>query len=250
MPVVAAVAPFAPIIGGALGLAGTIGGSLISASAAKKAGATQAAAAGDARNLIAKQFETTREDLSPFRQMGMNAMSSLADLYGFGGKGPAFSKEALGGFLESPEYTFGYNQGIKGVQASAAAKGMLQSPAALQGIYKFGSDYTTNAIGGYIGNLLKMAGMGEQAASGTAQFGASAAAQQAGLLTEQGAATASGTVGEANSITKGIGGVLTLGNQAFGQGGYLSAPSAPAMGTTFSPSAYMNQSTNTLTGIY
>jgi hypothetical protein len=70
-----------------IGGAATIGGSLISASAAGKAANTQADAANRAAELQREQFERSVELQEPFRQAGMLGQNRLMTLLGLGGEG-------------------------------------------------------------------------------------------------------------------------------------------------------------------
>ena len=162
----------------------------------------------------------------------MKASGALSDLYGFSGKGAAFSKEALGGFLDSPEYTTALDAGIRARDRSAASKGILQSPAQVEAQYKFGSDYTTNAIGGYIGHLMQLAGMGQSAAAQTGSFGATAAAKSGDLGQQAGAAQASGVIGANNAAQHTIGDLSTLAMRDYSK--------LPASDLSYSPTAGYN----------
>jgi hypothetical protein len=70
-----------------IGGAATIGGSLISANAAGKAGKVQADAADRAAQLQKEQFDRSVELQEPFRQAGMLGQNRLMTLLGLGGEG-------------------------------------------------------------------------------------------------------------------------------------------------------------------
>lgn len=50
-------------------------------------------------------------------------------------------KDAFAAFRDTPGYQFGLDEGAKTVQASAAARGGLNSGATLKALTKFGNDY-------------------------------------------------------------------------------------------------------------
>lgn len=72
----------------------TVGGALLSSSASKKAGQSQERAADKGAETQLQMFETARSDLQPFRQIGQNALTSLAQMYGIA---PTASSADTGG---------------------------------------------------------------------------------------------------------------------------------------------------------
>ena len=221
--------PAAILIGGAMGL----GGALIGANAAQNAAETQANAAMDAANLQYRTSQDTlalqkemftkgREGLQPFMDVGTSAFYSLADLYGLphagssGGSGTALA--AYDVFRNSPEYQIPFQQGVKAIEYSRAAKGGLQNPGTADALMQFGQGYAGSRLDSYIGKLLNIAGIGESAAAagagqataqgqilGNTMMGG-ANAMAAGI-TGAGQANAAGTVGQANAWNGAIGGI-------------------------------------------
>jgi hypothetical protein len=180
--------PTAAVIGGA-----TLGSSLIQSSAASRAAKTQAQAAQQAR-----------QDILPFLTPGYGAVRGLAGLYGIdadtGAFDPnaAFNPASLEAFRRSPDYQFAFREGLRGLENSAAARGMLRSGNTLRGITEFGQGLATQTFGNYRGALQQLA-----------QLGAGAAGGAGNTAMAQGAATASGIVGGANAFAGGLG---SLGN--------------------------------------
>jgi len=87
--------------GGALAAAGAVGGAVIGGSAAKKAAKTQANAANNAADMQWQQYQQTREDMAPWRNVGGGALGMLAQLYGVpygfnGGASPAGGGDVAG----------------------------------------------------------------------------------------------------------------------------------------------------------
>lgn len=226
--------PAAILVGGLA----TLGGAYISSNAARNAAETQANAAREAGNLqyrtaqetLALQremFQKGQEGLQPFKDVGTSAFYSLADLYGLptpasggrpasaGGAGTALA--AYDVFRGSPEYQIPFQQGVKAIEYSRAAKGGLQNPGTADALMQFGQGYAGTRLDGYIGKLLQIAGIGENAAAAGAgqatQQGqvlgntmmAGGNAQSAGIL-GAGQANASGMVGQANAWNSALGG--------------------------------------------
>src|ERR1700744_6586099 len=106
----------------AIGAGGTALASSQNASATTKA-------ANQNNALLQNEFNTTRSDLSPSRDLGANASDTLYNaLAGF--EQPVQMSEAQ--LQQTPGYQFNLQQGLKGVQNSAAARGLAGSGAALK----------------------------------------------------------------------------------------------------------------------
>lgn len=182
------------IIGaGAIGAAAT-------AYSASKASEAQTNTANAAQQTQRQQYQQTRQDLSPFRDIGTRAGTELEQRL------PYLTSpiELTQDWLEStPGYQFTKTQGLKAVQNSAAARGLGVSGAALKGAATFATglaDNTyktqfdvenTNRTNTY--NRLKgLIDTGENAAAQTGIIGANAANQISGAQIGAGNAQAAG----------------------------------------------------------
>ncbi len=243
MPVAAVVA------GGAI-----LGSSIIGSRSAKKAGQAQADAAGKAtdaqvqanRENIAFQkamFEQQRKDNAPWRQIGEQSLKQLQGAIKSGKFDPGDFKFNFN-FQADPGYQFRQQQGINALDASAAARGRLQSGAQNKAVTRYASDlasqeygnafsrafntqltdYQLNAArkGDQFNQLASLANVG-QVASSADQAARSQMTQNVGGSTlntgnaiaqgaiNQGNARASAYQGQAQAIQGGIGNLLTLG---------------------------------------
>lgn len=81
--------------------AAILGAAVVGGGAALVAGKAQADAAGDAASLQAQQFQQTRTDLAPWRNVGKVALTELADLYGLPVEGRI--DDAPGGTPATPD---------------------------------------------------------------------------------------------------------------------------------------------------
>src|SRR5882762_376786 len=109
-------------------------GAVATSYAANKAADAQTSAAQTAANTSLGMYNTTRSDLSSYRQIGQTASDQLTnrltDL-----TSPITMDQAT---LEAtPGYQFNKTQGLKAVQNSAAARGLGVSGAALKGAATF-----------------------------------------------------------------------------------------------------------------
>ena len=197
----------------------TVVGSLVGASASRKAASTQAAAADRAADVSQQQYEQTREDLAPYRAAGVKALGKLEGMADYTLFGPEqFSKD--------PGYGFRLSEGQKALERNAAARGGFISGRALKEATRFGQDMGsqeyTNAFNRYqiernakLGPYQSLAGVGQTTANQLGQFGAANAANVGNLMTGGAAAQAAGYVGMANAFTGGLGTYLNYNqNQA------------------------------------
>jgi hypothetical protein len=110
-------------IGAGLDLAGTVIGAGMQSSAAKDAARTQATAADQATAEARRQFDTTRQDMSPWMQSGRNSLRKLDSLLG---TGPTGSSQ-YGGAVQNYQDTIGRYQAAQ--QEYAGLWGQRSSPA-------------------------------------------------------------------------------------------------------------------------
>jgi hypothetical protein len=159
----------APVIAAGISGAAGIAGSAISSG---KAGA----GAAQAQQTLAQQ----RNDLLPFMTAAGPTLQAQQDLLGL--NGPDAAATAMGNFQTSPGYQFSRDQGLRAVDAGAAAGGMLRSGAALKAEQTFGTGLADQEFTNYYNRLMGISTLGENAAAGNATTANTAAnlAQGAG----------------------------------------------------------------------
>lgn len=234
------------------------------AKAAKKAGNLQADSSKYAADLAQKQFEQTRKDQMPWLNAGKEALEGLSDRIGqntqfddkWGGRiESAYQNGQLTGGLDpnnfetDPSYQFRKQQGMDGIQGSAAAGGSLLSGAALKSLNRYNSDLASQEYGNAwqrdqaekqnllsaLGNnraqdydlfnaedarqynqLSGIAGTGQTTANNLGTFGAQNAQTQGNAAINGANAQANGLIGATNSKQQGLGNILGLGAKALG----------------------------------
>lgn len=213
-------------VASALGVGGSIlAGSALGAGAAiygaNKAADAQTAATQKASDTALNMYNTTRGDLSPYRDIGQDASNrlgaQLTDL-----TTPINMDQAT--LEKTPGYQFALTQGLKATQNSAAARGLGSSGAALKGAANFATglaDQTyqtqfnianTNQSNAF--NRLKaLVDTGENAGAQTGSAGTSAANTAASAAVAGGNAQAAAS----NALGSSIGNV---GNNIAGYGLY------------------------------
>lgn len=234
------------------------------AKAAEKAGNLQADSSKYAADISQKQFEQTRKDQMPWLNAGKEALGDLSDRIGkntqfddkWGGRiESAYQGGQLTGgldpnnFQNDPSYQFRKQQGMDGLQSSAAAGGSLLSGAALKSLNEYNSNLASQEYGNawsrdqaekqnlfntLSGNrsqdyqlfsnedtrqynqLANMAGVGQQTANTLGQFGANNAATQGDAAINGANAQANGLIGSTNAKLGGMSNLLGLGSKALG----------------------------------
>jgi hypothetical protein len=210
------------------------GGSLLSAGvgaySASQASQAQANAAQQGIDAQERMFQKQTELQEPFRQAGISAQNRLLDYMGLGQdpNAPGFGRYTgdfgMADFQADPGYAFRLAEGQKALDRSAAARGGLQSGAALKAAARYGQDMGsqeyTNAFNRYQTNranqlnpLQSLMGAGQTSANALTN----AAGQNATNLMQgygnMGAARASGYMGMGNALT----GALNQGTNAYMQ---------------------------------
>lgn len=234
------------------------------AKAAEKAGQLQADSSQYAADLSQKQFEQTRNDQMPWLEAGKGALGQLQDYIGknnnfddrWGGRiESAYQNGQLTGGLDpskfqtDPSYQFRKQQGMDGIQSSAAASGGLLSGAALKSLAGYNSNLASqeygnawsrdqaekqnmfNVLGGnrsqdyqlfnnedtrQYNQLANMAGVGQQTANSLGQFGANNAAQQGDYAVNGANMQANALMGAAGAKTNAWNNILGMGMKAMG----------------------------------
>jgi hypothetical protein len=253
--------------------ASLIGGSM-AASGAKSAANAQAAAADRSTALQKEIFEKQTELQAPFRAGGLTAQNRLLTLLGlnpmdaalYGTKGADgtstlpqglyvdpnaadYGKYArdfsMADYQADPGYAFRLKEGLKALDAQAAARGGMISGAALKAAGRYGQDYASNeyanAFNRYQTNrsnqlqpLQSLMGVGQTATNATSNAAGTYGAAAGSNALAAGNAQASGIVGGANAWNSAFGNIgkafnsSTYGGGGGYQGGGISDMFTPA----------------------
>lgn len=193
------------LIGGAIGLAGSLLGG------GKK---KQAATAAQGLDLTGYNY-LTKGDGSNFTKTaaanGATASndsaglrSTQAALLGQGGD-PAAAKTAFSNYLGSTGYNFQMDQGSRAITGGAASRGLLQSGGTAKALTSFGQNLGSNYFSKYMGQLGDLNGQDQSAVqSGQSAVSAAGAAGSAGGQAA-GAAAQNGGNAQGNSIANAAG---------------------------------------------
>lgn len=145
----------------ALGLAVTAYGAYKQNKAAKDGANAVQGAANSATAEQARQYDQSRQDNMPWLQAGQNALSRLEGA----------SAGNFDSFKASPDYQFTFDQGLKGLERGASARGGLYSGGADADRMQFGAGLASQQFGDWWNRQAGLANVGQTAASGLASLG-------------------------------------------------------------------------------
>ncbi|WP_421883306.1 hypothetical protein [Methylibium sp.] len=196
--------------------AAVIGSAVVGGVASSKAAKGQQQAANRASDTQLAMYDQTREDQTPFREAGTSAIGELGTLLGLETGNPELARfntlNRKFDFEADPGYQFRMDEGMRGVESSAAARGGALGGRALKELTRYGQGYASNEYGNAFNRyqtsqtnrfnrLASLAGIGQTSANTTGQIGTQVANNVAGNQLYAGDARASGYVGGANAIS-------------------------------------------------
>lgn len=198
----------------------------VGAAAAVVGAATQVAGAvggGSAQSgAISQGQQQANAVLAPYSTTGAAADTRTADLLGLNGQ-PA-ADTAMSAFQASPGYQWQLGQGLRGVDAGAASKGLLRSGATLKGETTYAEGLANQDFGNYVSRLNSLSNYGITAAGGIASTDTSAAGQQASIAGN-----------EAKGLTSAVGGLAGNKDVQNGLAGAFGSNGSPSTTTVSNP---------------
>lgn len=218
-------------IGAGVSAAGALGGSAIAANATGKAADATKDAAANSLAFNQRQYDTTLANEQPYLNVGNQAAGALGAGLADGSLTAAYPGGAFSfspaNFQNDPAYQWNRDQGLQGIQRTAAAQGGLVSGGALKDAATFASGLAANTYQQQYANALttyqqaynqfenqqannfnrlsSVAGMGQAAASNQANAGAAAAGTAANIDANTANSLSNLYTGQANATTAALG---------------------------------------------
>jgi uncharacterized protein YukE len=192
--------------------------------AAKSAAAAQEQAAQAANETEWKMYQQGRKDLEPWRKQGAQSLSQLAGMMRPGtDMTTRFSSQD---FRADPGYQYRLSEAQKGMDRSQAARGMLNSGAALKEAMKFGqglaSDEYQNAYNRWAqqnsdiyNRLAGLANTGQQTSNQLAQLSGNYASQYGQNIGQAANARASAYAAKAGANQNMLSDLMGLGSMYY-----------------------------------
>ena len=162
---------------------GAVAGAVIGAYAADSAGKKSARASQQATDATvaeqARQYDQTRADFAPGRELGNSAILDIQKLFGRtqnqDGTWSPQGAPNMNVFFKSPDYQFNLDQGQQAIDRSLVARGRGLSGAGVKAGARFAQGLASNEFGNFYNRLASQAGLGQAATGATASAGANAA---------------------------------------------------------------------------
>jgi len=178
-----------------------IGSAVVGAGASLVGANMQKQATDKASKVQRDMYDTTRADLAPYRvagEQGTNAlMAALPEL-------TSQIKLDQAWLQQTPGYQFNLRQGLKGVQNSAAARGLGTSGAALKGAAGFATGLADSTYQNQFANEMAQRDARFNRLMGTAQLGQNAAAQTGAYGTQTASNIGNNLIGGGNAMAAGL----------------------------------------------
>ncbi len=187
----------AAITGTAIAAAATVGSAALQNNAAKKASSAASRAASEANALQAQQYQQARSDLMPYQQAGVGALEGLNRLAG----------GDYSAFQNSPDYQFSLQQGLQGLDRSAAARGSLYSGGQQADLVNYSQGLASQQLGNYRNSLFSLANMGASSGSALAGIGQNYAGAYGQNLNNSAAAQGANALTQGNNWTQALAGL-------------------------------------------
>ncbi|WDI91922.1 hypothetical protein [Xanthomonas campestris] len=116
---------------------------------------------GQAQGAADANYYANTQNMQPYLNAGTSALNQLSQL----------NSGNYQSFQESPDYQFTLQQGIQGLDRSAAARGSLYSGGQQADLMRYGQGLASQEYGNYYNRLASLAGQGQSAASALAGVG-------------------------------------------------------------------------------
>lgn len=191
------------------------------ASAARNATRAQTQASQAAIAEQRRQYDLTRSDQMPWITAGTNALGQMQRL----------NAGDYSSFYTSPDYQWTLDQGIQGLDRSAAARGRLYSGGYGTDLTQYAQGLASQQYGTYYNRLQSMAGQGQTTAGNLGTQGQNMANQIGNQLNAIGQARASGYQNQSNAWTN-FGNQLGSLVQQYPWGGYSSGNNGVFVGAS------------------
>ena len=189
-----------------MGVVGDIVGGVFGASASDNAADAQRAASADASQIQREFFETTQENIKPFREAGAASLDQLQGLV----TDPQQQKSFID---DNPFFDALSQRSTETVLQNAAAKGKVGSGGTAEALQNSLVLLGNDLLNQRISQTQNLAGLGQSSSALHAQQSQQTAQNLGGLAIQGGNASAAGQIAKAQQIQGGISNV----NQSVGQ---------------------------------
>jgi hypothetical protein len=205
-----------PLAAAGIAAGGSILGGITGGKGAKAAAKIQAQAQQAAINEQRNEFQTIQSNEQPYMAAGSKGLGAYLDLLGLGSGGAAGQQSAIANLRSSPLFTSQYDTGADTILQNAAATGGLRGGNTALAESNFGSSLLAQVIQNQLSNLGGLVSVGQAGAAGTNAGAVSTGTAVSQLLSQQGNALASGTLGASNAFQNTLNSLGNIAGRYFG----------------------------------
>lgn len=134
---------------------GAVAGAAISVGGGILGHKSQAKANKKAQQAADQAYQRNQQNMQPYLTAGNNAVGQMQQL----------NRGDFSSFTQSPDYQFAMQQGLQGLDRSAAARGNLYGGGHSADVLNYASGLANQNYGNYYNRLAGLAGMGQNAAA-------------------------------------------------------------------------------------
>lgn len=184
--------------------------------ASNKAASAQADAAQKASDAQLSMYNQTRSDNAPLLATRDSALGQINALLANPSR-----------ITSEPGYDFGFTQGQRALEHSAAANGMSYSGAQQKALTRFGQDYAGSKLDQSYNRLASLAGLGQVGANNNSAANANYANNLSGNLIGVGNANAGASMYQGNVWQNALNNLAYGYMKNNGMGGWMNTPTTP-----------------------
>lgn len=224
------------VIAAGVAAAGGVASAVVSSHAAGKASKAATDAATQNNNLQRDIYNQNKATLSPFVNNGTtagnyyNALLGLPGANGGANDNRPGAQQAFNTFQNSDGYQFRMGEGMKALNTGYAARGLIQSGAAMKGINSFAQGAASDEFGKYLGQLGNQQAVGLSAANAQAGVGTNYANAVSNNNNSAASAVGNAAIAGANATNGAIGNALNAFGTYAGQSSSYRAPNIARSG--------------------
>jgi hypothetical protein len=210
-----------------------VAGGIASSRGASKAARAQRQAAEQAAATEERMLERQLAETAPFRDLSLQQLNRLAELYGPGGQ--YVKTPTMDELLMDPGFSFRMSEGEKALARMQSARGGLLGGGAIKAGVRYGQEMGSQEFQNAFARARQQRADVTNALLGIGGFGPSLASSAAGAIGQTGSnianlqmgagqARASGYLGQANALSQALG-QAGMGYGMY-KGGYFGSPSS------------------------
>jgi hypothetical protein len=155
-------------------------------------------------NSLKDSYAQARSDLQPYMDFGKGAATVLNQFLGIGETGNIDMTKIMTALQQTPGYQFAFQEGQRAIDSSNAAKGLLNSGAAVREMAQFGQGLASQTYEQHVSDLMNTAQLGQNTVGLTANLATNYGGNVASLYQGLGENLSNAEVAKGNALSQGL----------------------------------------------